>query len=204
MPRLPTEVRPLIDNLNGLLDQNDAMIQRAPTAGRESGACVEDVSCSSSDRSRPTCGQGSKRRDHRSIATSFAVRSTTSLRAPARPHRGREAMRRPGPTIESVVAAIRRLPDNRLLEFGIDVPGPDVMVACGPEDLEEVLGNLIDNAAKWARTQVLISVTILERSLIIRIEDDGPGMPADMHERAFRPGERLDETAHPVRDWVLP
>ncbi len=198
MPQdLPTEVRPLIDNLNGLLDQNDAMIQRARLqAGNLAHALKTSLAHLQieADRLADKDPSGAIIQEHcniirRQIDYQLARARATASRA------GGNAATRIGPTIESVVAAIRRLPDNRLLEFGIDVPGPDVMVACGPEDLEEVLGNLIDNAAKWARTQVLISVTILERSLIIRIEDDGPGMPADMHERAFRPGERLDETA---------
>ncbi len=42
---------------------------------------------------------------------------------------------------------------------------------------------------------MLASTTFAQGKLVIRIEDDGPGMPADMHEQVFKPGERLDESA---------
>ena len=77
----------------------------------------------------------------------------------------------------------------------MDLARQGVAVIVVSSDLEEVLGNLIDNAAKWAAAQVLVSVAqSAEGKLLIRIEDDGPGMPPDTHERAFKPGERLDES----------
>ncbi|MEQ1768874.1 MAG: ATP-binding protein, partial [Devosia sp.] len=64
-------------------------------------------------------------------------------------------------------------------------------------DLEEIAGNLLDNACKWAKTAVAVTMTS-ERvpngaMLVIRIEDDGPGLTEDEVEKALRRGVRLDE-----------
>ena len=61
-------------------------------------------------------------------------------------------------------------------------------------DLDELLGNIIDNACKWARNQVLINVVLNEHTLTINIEDDGPGIAQQSRQKAFKAGQRLDET----------
>lgn len=198
MPQdLPVEVRPLVENLNALLDKNEAMIQRARLqAGNLAHALktslahlrIEAESLSDAGKS------GAVIQEHcdnirRQIDYQLARARATASRAG-----GTEATQ-VGPVVGSVVAALRRLHGERRLAIEADAADLERRVACSPEDLEEVLGNLIDNAAKWAATQVLVSVTTpAPDRLVLRIEDDGPGMAADMHERAFRPGERLDES----------
>ena len=61
-------------------------------------------------------------------------------------------------------------------------------------DLEEVLGNVIDNACKWARTRVQVNVELKDKRISIAIEDDGVGIPEAKREHVFKPGRRLDET----------
>jgi len=61
------------------------------------------------------------------------------------------------------------------------------------EDLEQVLGNLIDNACKWAEGKVYISVYDQNGTLAFDIEDDGPGLSDEQQKRAMKRGERLDE-----------
>ena len=67
------------------------------------------------------------------------------------------------------------------------------------EDFDEVLGNLIDNAGKWAESRVMVTATALEsegenRSLMeILVEDDGPGVPDSDLDALFERGRRLDE-----------
>lgn len=70
----------------------------------------------------------------------------------------------------------------------------NLAVRCDPEDVDEVLGNLLDNAFKWAATTITISAVKRERLLEIRITDDGPGISEDKINQAFRPGLRLDES----------
>lgn len=194
---LPTEVRPLVDNLNALLDKNENMIQRARLqAGNLAHALksslahlqIEADNLSETDKSGVIIQQQCDI-IRRQIDYQLARARATASRI------GGIHATKIGPVIENVVAALRRLHGSRLLTIETDKAHFDSLVACGPEDLEEVLGNLIDNAAKWAADQVLVSVTKMDQGkLVIRIEDDGPGMPPDMHERVFKPGERLDES----------
>jgi signal transduction histidine kinase len=194
---LPMEVRPLVDNLNALLDKNEAMSQRARLqAGNLAHALktslahlqIEADSLTDKDQSGAVI-QRQCDIIRRQIDYQLARARATASRA------GASHATKVGPAIENVAAAMRRLPGNRLLTIETDTAHSGALVACGPEDLEEVLGNLIDNAAKWARKQVMVSSTLAQGKLVIRIEDDGPGMPADMHEFVFKPGERLDESS---------
>ena len=61
-------------------------------------------------------------------------------------------------------------------------------------DLEEILGNLLDNACKWARSRVLLSGDNDQGMLRLLVEDDGPGLDEADRDRAFARGRRLDET----------
>ena len=61
------------------------------------------------------------------------------------------------------------------------------------QDLEEILGNLIENAGKHARARVVAVVQGIGGEIEVRVEDDGPGLSADAREQAVRRGIRLDE-----------
>jgi signal transduction histidine kinase len=69
------------------------------------------------------------------------------------------------------------------------------------QDLEEMIGNLVDNAGKWAASKVFVGVeaeaprSAAERAFLrVVIDDDGPGLAAEQRESALRRGRRLDET----------
>jgi signal transduction histidine kinase len=66
------------------------------------------------------------------------------------------------------------------------------------QDLEEMVGNLVDNACKWARSRVVVAADIARQdgpaTLQITVEDDGPGLPEPAREEVLRRGRRLDET----------
>ena len=68
------------------------------------------------------------------------------------------------------------------------------------QDLEEMLGNLLDNAFKWAEREVAVEVSSVPGDaagrhwLDVTVADDGPGLAADKREQALKRGQRLDET----------
>ena len=63
-----------------------------------------------------------------------------------------------------------------------------------PQDLEEMLGNLLDNACKWARHRVRVVGRCAAERLVVRVEDDGPGIPAEHQAEVLERGRRLDES----------
>lgn len=96
-------------------------------------------------------------------------------------------------SVADLVQILSRIHAER--ELTLDVAVPDsIAVACAADDLDEILGNLIDNACKWARTSVNITATVEGRMVVTRIGDDGPGIAEDRIANAFLPGIRMDET----------
>jgi signal transduction histidine kinase len=78
-------------------------------------------------------------------------------------------------------------------QLTIKIDAPDNLIPFDREDLLEILGNLADNACKWANKIVHIKVTY-QPHLIINVEDDGPGCPEHELQQLIQRGVRLDET----------
>jgi signal transduction histidine kinase len=89
---------------------------------------------------------------------------------------------------------------NPHLKISLIPPGDEVLFAGEREDLEEVAGNLLDNAVKWASAKVEVSVAAAEGAgpesgvFALAVEDDGPGIPEGKAREVLKRGERLDET----------
>lgn len=73
--------------------------------------------------------------------------------------------------------------------------GHDQFARTQREDLDEMLGNLIDNASKWAKTRVDIRSSIDEGNVVITVDDDGPGLAAELRATVLQRGVRADEAA---------
>jgi signal transduction histidine kinase len=89
---------------------------------------------------------------------------------------------------------------NPKADVTLTLPVEEVVFAGEREDLEEIVGNLLDNAMKWARGKVAVSVRDepggdpAAGMFALAIEDDGPGIPEDKAREALKRGKRLDET----------
>ena len=97
------------------------------------------------------------------------------------------------PRVDDLVLVMSRIYAEKeiTVECNID---PELAVACAAEDFDEILGNLIDNAFKWAGQKVSIDARADGAMIVMTIEDDGPGIAEAAIAKAFRPGVRLDET----------
>jgi signal transduction histidine kinase len=93
-----------------------------------------------------------------------------------------------------LVRAMRRLHADRGLAIDDRVP-PDAVVRCQREDLDEVLGNLLDNACKWAASRVVVEAERGDATVTIVVDDDGPGLAAEMREKVLQRGVRADEAS---------
>jgi signal transduction histidine kinase len=104
----------------------------------------------------------------------------------------------PGVRADAVAVArdlartLARLQHERAL--AIDVGGGPAWFAGDREDLTELLGTVLDNACKWARTRVRVALAVEGAVLTVAVDDDGPGLPPDRREAVFARGARLDET----------
>ncbi len=98
----------------------------------------------------------------------------------------------PQQDLQELVELLRRLhPDKRI---ALDIRGVNNQVTVDREDSLELIGNLLDNACKWAVGEVRLTLD-LARGFHLRIEDDGPGIPPDLRARLLDRGQRLDEEA---------
>jgi signal transduction histidine kinase len=95
---------------------------------------------------------------------------------------------------QALIRAMERLYVERQLTFTIDVPRESV-VRVPVEDLEELLGNLLENACKWARSTVRVSARTDNSAVTIDVDDDGSGLAPALRETVLQRGVRADQTA---------
>jgi signal transduction histidine kinase len=96
--------------------------------------------------------------------------------------------------VEGLARTLMRLHADRgvRIEIAID---PAHAVRGQDHDLEEMLGNLLDNACKWARARVVVRSEAGASDIVITVDDDGPGLEPAMREAVLRRGVRADEAA---------
>jgi signal transduction histidine kinase len=98
------------------------------------------------------------------------------------------------PVLRDLVRVLKQMHAEKPLNIALDVM-PTLTFRGEREDLEEMAGNLIDNACKWAQARVVVNVAPGGSGrFVLTIGDDGPGLEATERERAMQRGERLDET----------
>jgi signal transduction histidine kinase len=98
------------------------------------------------------------------------------------------------PLLQHLVSVMKRLPPGDRLDWSVSVVPADVAVRIDRRDLDDLFGNLLDNARKWARSKVLVTARIRDGHTEIAIDDDGPGIPKEMMHEVLAGGVRLDRT----------
>jgi signal transduction histidine kinase len=194
----PSEVQPLVDDLNNLIEINSQMLVRARAqAGNLAHGLKTPLAVLIDEADRL------KRRGEAEAADVILQQSQRMQRqidyqiARARAAVSRSA---PGvfapvaPIVGNIIAAMKRLYVSKELRFTVDVDARCVAL-CDPMDLNEMLANLIDNACKWAGATIAVRGIADEgkAQVVITVKDDGPGLPAEALDRVFRIGERLDD-----------
>ena len=102
----------------------------------------------------------------------------------------------PGAVFDAVAVTDELLRAVRRLFPGIDFvqrAPSSLCLAVPPADQQEILGNLLENAGKWARTRVVATLAAKRTRAVLAIEDDGPGIPAELRDRIVEQGVRLDQ-----------
>jgi signal transduction histidine kinase len=97
------------------------------------------------------------------------------------------------PLIGKVVEAVRRREDGAKLDWRVSIEAGAV-ASIDPADLLELAGIILDNASKWARTAVVVDCRVASESMVMSVEDDGPGLTSEQAQRLGTRGVRLDES----------
>jgi signal transduction histidine kinase len=187
------DVQILIDELNNLLDHNAVLLMRARNQLADLAHSVKNPLSVINNEARnmgdeqgsliiKQTGDISRNVDHYlSRARTFGTEKILGARSAV------------VPVVEDLVFVLQRIRQDQALEF--DCSGLKECWFRGEgQDLEEILGNLMDNASKWAKCSVLIRAKVEDGRLSINVEDDGPGIPAVEIKNVMRRGHRLDES----------
>ena len=192
----PSEIMPLVNEFNTVLVQNADVVERARTqAGNLAHALKTPLSVLANAAHAP-----GKRDDD--LARLVASQVDT-VRKQVDYHLSRAqaaaSVQVPGmrtavePVIQGLVRVMRRVHVDRQIEIVL-LPDPANLVFRGEEqDLQEMLGNLIDNASKWARSRIEIQVSDESGKLRVRIDDDGKGIAETERDHVLKRGVRADE-----------
>ena len=193
----PDEVTPLVDDLNGLLDDRERRVARAAArAGDLAHGLKTPLAILAQDVAHAeAAGQ-------HDLAASIQQQVTRMQRhidshlAQARAAAGVSAAARTrvGDAVSGLVRTMERLYADRALAIQANVP-VDTVVRLPIEDFEEMLGNLLDNACKWTKSRVAVTAIADSGHVVIAVDDDGAGLNTGMREQVLKRGVRADEAA---------
>jgi signal transduction histidine kinase len=192
----PAEIMPLVDEFNTVLAQNAEVVERARTqAGNLAHALKTPLAVLANAANSANPQQNELARlvvDQVDTARKQVNYHLTRAQAAA-------TTRMPGtrttllPIIDGLVRAMQRIHAERALELQVQ-PIPATLAFRGDaHDLQEMLGNLLDNACKWASHRVEIGAADHGDRLLITLDDDGKGLATEQREAVIQRGVRADE-----------
>ncbi len=195
----PPEIDPLVTELNALLDYNKEIMERARTqVGNLAHALKTPLSVLTNEADAnpgPLSGKISEQtRIMREQVNHYLDRARVAARANVI-----GASTPIEPVLEAILRVLNRVNEKKGIDASLECDG-NLKFRGEQQDLEEMAGNLVDNAFKFARTTIKVSVEKLEKDkdgqafAYIFIEDDGPGLPEQSLEKALKRGERFDES----------
>jgi len=187
------DVQPLVDELNNLLDHNAVLLRRARNQLGDLAHSVKNpLSVINNEARNMKPGQKelilqqtsdiSKSVDHYlSRARTFGTEKVLGARASVKS------------VIEDLVYAMQRIYQEKNLTYDYSRL-IDYWFRGEGQDLEEMMGNLMDNACKWAKSRVLVHCVVESDRLLLTVEDDGPGVPEKEFENVVHRGLKLDDS----------
>lgn len=192
----PAEIEPLANETNALIENNRRIVERSRTqVGNLAHSLKTPLAVLANegrliggDKGRLIVDQASamqKQLEHYlQRARIAAQRDSVVYRTPI------------APALARMVRVVGKL--NPAAGIELDLPQDEILFAGEREDFEEIVGNLLENAAKWAKGRIRVSAVPTghagDLAFRLAIEDDGPGIPEDKAREALKRGRRLDET----------
>lgn len=191
----PSELEPLATELNALVAHNQDVVERQRThVGNLAHALKTPISVMLTEAMQQP-GQ----------LAEVVSRQAEAMRGHVEHHlrRARAAARSQShgerslvePVIDELAVTLERIFQDKGVE--IDWRCPDDLCFRGErQDLQEMAGNIMENAAKWSRGRVrTVAAAVSPERMVITVEDNGPGLPADRRDDVLKRGARLDESA---------
>ena len=191
----PAEVQPLAGEVDTLLDDRDAQIERARARAADLAHALKTPlqvllsdAATLKDKGETAIGE-----EVESIATALQHHSERYLSRARRASYAAGASADLSEVAMRVLRVVKRTPDGKRLTWTLDLPD-GIWARIDAEDLAEAIGNLSENAARHARSQVTVSAGTQAQTAVISLTDDGPGIPEEFQEAVLKRGKRLDRT----------
>jgi len=191
--RFPSEVQPLVDEVNELLELHNSSLEDARTRASDlaHGLKTPLTIMRTLAQDLAADGQDGKAAEIETQITSmhhFIERELARVNINIRAGSPVPA----APVIARMVASMKKLPNGPALKWTLEI-ADDLTTPLDEHDLSELIGNLLDNARKWAAGRVVIRAQNTSSNAgWIHILDDGPGIPQDMYSDVIKRGGRLD------------
>jgi signal transduction histidine kinase len=190
----PTEIRPLTEEINQLLAHSE---DQAEEARRHAGNLAHALKTPLTVITNAATAD-SPDLDDTVIRESAVMRRQIDHHLARARAIGRRASAQARATVWDSVEAVQRAVDRLYENVTVDIAGDHrAQVRVERQDLDEMVGNLIENAAKYGGGRVFVTVEPKNGHVDIEVEDDGPGIPEADRENLFTRGARLDTTGKP-------
>jgi signal transduction histidine kinase len=191
----PQEIQPLVQEVNRLLDLLSQRLQRSRNAlgnlahALKTPLTVMTQVCDDADlRDKPV--QVHEMQQQIENMRNLVERELKRARLAA--GGGSGARFKPEEDATMLAATMEKIYAHKGLRFEVDIE-PDLTTSLDREDMLELLGNLLDNASKWAESVVSLRICLAEAVLEMQVEDDGPGVAAADIQQLSERGVRVDE-----------
>ncbi len=193
----PSEVQPLVEDLNAMLEDRERRVARAQAKAGDLAHGLKTplaLLALEADKLRTGGHEAQATAIHEQIERmrgqiDHHLAQARAAAAGASPDT-RCALRE---SAEALARTMLKLHAVRPVAIDVRVP-PERVVRVQRQDLDEMLGNLMDNAARWAASCVVIDAAAAEGHVAVTVDDDGPGIAAGLRESMLRRGVRADET----------
>ena len=189
----PEEVAPLVADINTLLNRNREIVDRARRQAADMAHALKTPSAILRNELEILSMEGARTvqaQDALARIDAQLLRSLARIRA-ANTGAGLAEMLSLKSSVDRLSRLFRKLHERDGGELTTAVDG-DIKVPMDAQDLEEVIGNLVENAFNYGHGKVHISAIPKGDLAVLTVEDDGPGIPEDEREEAMRAGGRLD------------
>ena len=186
----PSEVWPLAEEINNLLDHNEKIVNRARThVGNLAHALKTPLAVINNQITKENKNilVSSQIKVIESYVNKYLKKATTSSDVSVKKSKINIFL-----CIKKILKIFRKI--NTDLKFDLKEDCTGLLVVGNDDDFEEVFGNLLENATKWAKSNISIRIKKVDDSNIkVTIDDDGPGLPKQKMNEVFVRGLRLDE-----------
>lgn len=190
----PREIQPLIDETNALIQSNRSVIERARTQVGNLAHSLKTPLAVLNNEAREAPGELGRIILEQTGLMQHQVQAYLDRARIAARHGTVTSRTAVGPVLDRLVRVVSKLNPQIALTSGVEPRG--LVFAGEQQDFEEVVGNLLENGARFAANNLSVKAIAEGNAawLTLLVEDDGPGLSEDQAKEALKRGARLDET----------